>query len=52
MELRKLIATTIREYLNESVNLGHFTKKEVFDVILNNEFDWYDLYPNYSEEFD
>jgi hypothetical protein len=52
MTQKQFIVNKIRKYLNESVNLGHFTKQEVFDTILNNEFNWYDLYPDYSEEFD
>jgi len=55
MELRKFIKTTIREYLNESVNKksGKFNLIDVFNTIRNNgSFDFYDLYPNYSEPFD
>ena len=57
MKLRKFIATTIREYLNENLNktqskyfsnIGLKTE-DVFDMIEYHD-SYRDLYPNYSDE--
>jgi len=57
MELRKFIATTIREYLKENLdrpqsryfsNIGLKTE-DVFDMIEYHD-SYRDLYPNYSDE--
>jgi hypothetical protein len=55
MELRKFIATTIREYLNEQTNQSNskyfnnigLKTEEVFDMIEYHD-SYRDLYPNYS----
>lgn len=52
MKLKTIIDKAVIGYLNEEISLGIFTKTDVFDAIMSRDFNWHDLYPNYSEEFD
>lgn len=44
----------LRKIISESISntIGIFTIEQVFEQVISNEFDWYDLYPGYSEEID